>query len=381
MTAPARIRRAILDAGEALGFLRPRVTRIVPLPREAFLEGWLAEGRAADMRYLLHHRKARLDPRTRYPWARSIISAFFPYRPPPPPDGDWRRQLRGRIAAYAAGRDYHAEIALRLALWRGAIRQLAPGARTRAAVDSSPVLEHDWAMRAGVGWTGKHTLTIDEDAGSYAFLAEILLELPLEPDAPVPERCGTCSRCLDQCPTGAIESGYRLDPRRCISYLTIEHRGSIPPSLRPSLSNWIFGCDVCQWVCPWNRERSEPDPALAPSLPAILSLDRRSFRRRYGGTALARAGRVRLARNAAVALGNSANPAALAPLVGALHERPEALVRAHAAWAIGRIAATERRACAAALERSRRDPAAEVRAEVEAALAATEEIGERGGRC
>jgi epoxyqueuosine reductase len=367
---PARARSEILAAGERLGFRRVRITPVVALERGDFLEEWLADGRAGDMRFLLHHRKARIDPRTRYPWARSVVSAWVPYPPPPRPLCDWRAELRGRIAAYALGTDYHDVLGERLQSWVGAVRDLLPGVEVRSFVDTGAVLEHEWALRAGVGWTGKHTLTLSEEDGSYGFLAELLLGLDLPADAPVAERCGSCTRCIDVCPTGAIEPGYRLDPRRCISYLTIEHRGPVPRELRAALGEWLFGCDLCQTACPWNRDAAAPsDEALSPDLREVLALDDEGFAARYGKTAVRRTGRVGFARNAAVVLGNTGNPAAAAPLARALEGHDASLVRAHAAWALGRLA-VRTGAARTVLERGRRDPDDQVRAEVEQALAA-----------
>lgn len=368
---PARARAEVVTRGERLGFRRVRIARVTALDRASFYESWLADGRAGDMRFLLHHRKARLDPRTRYPWARSIVSAFFPYAAPPRPTCDWRRELRGRIAAYALGDDYHDVLGERLRQWIDALQSVLGSVTARSFVDTGAVFEHEWALRAGVGWTGKHTLTLSEEEGSYGFLAEILLDLDLPPDEPVPERCGSCTRCLDVCPTQALAPGYWLDPRRCISYLTIEHRGAIPPDLRPGLGEWLFGCDLCQMVCPWNRQtESEPNTALAPDLREVLALDETGFQARYGRSALRRTGRVGLARNAAVVLGNTANPAGIPALAAALAGDASALVRSHAAWGLGRFVRTEARA-RHALERARRDPDPLVRAEVEAALSAS----------
>lgn len=365
-----RIRAEILRAGEALGFVRPRVATVGPTGRDAFYQRWLADGRAGDMRFLLHHVKARLDPRTRYPWARSVVSAFYPYSPPPPPQVAWRTSLRGRIASYALGRDYHAEMGERLGRWARAIEALLPGVRAAGFVDTAAIFEHEWAARAGVGWTGKHTLTLSEDAGSYAFLGEVLVGAALEPDAPVPDRCGTCSRCLDACPTGAIEPGYLLEPRRCISYLTIEHKGSIPVPLRAALAEWVFGCDLCQVACPWNRDATgSPDERLAPDLSELVRLDESGFQKRYGDTALVRTGRVRLARNAAVVLGNTGNPAAVPALAAVLRDHDAALVRAHAAWSLGRLYDIAPAPTRAALDHALQDPDEAVRAEATAALA------------
>lgn len=365
-----RLRHEVLRRGEALGFIRPRIAHVGPTGRDAFYARWLADGRAGDMRFLQHHVKVRLDPRTRYPWARSVVSAFYPYAPPPPPQVAWRAELRGRIAAYALGRDYHAEMSERLAAWARAVEELAPGVRAAGFVDTAAIFEHEWAARAGVGWTGKHTLTLSEDAGSYAFLGELLIGAELEPDPPAVDRCGTCTRCIDACPTGAIEPGYRLDPRRCISYLTIELRGAIPAELRPALGEWLFGCDLCQLACPWNRDAaSAPDERLAPDLRATLALDDAGFAGRYGDTALVRTGRIGLARNAAVVLGNTGNPEALPALAAALREHDAPLVRQHAAWAVGRLLVVTGARARAALDAARRDRDPAVRAEAEAALA------------
>ena len=364
-----RERDAILRAGEALGFVRPRIAHLGPTGRDAFYQRWLADGRAGDMRFLLHHVKARLDPHTRYPWARSVVSAFYPYPAPPAPRVAWRAELRGRIASYTVGRDYHAEMGERLARWAAAIADLLPGVRAAGFVDTAAIFEHEWAARAGVGWTGKHTLTLSQDLGSYAFLGEVLIGADLEPDPPVPERCGTCTSCLDACPTGAIEPGYLLEPRRCISYLTIEHKGVIPTELRPALGEWVFGCDLCQVACPWNGgATSPPDDRLAPDLRRILDLDESGFRKRYGETALVRAGRDRLARNAAVVLGNTANPAAVPALATALRDHDSPLVRGHAAWALGQLRDADGPATRKALARALHDTDETVREEAEAAL-------------
>jgi len=208
-------------------------------------------------------------------------------------------------------------------------------------------------------------------AGSYFFLGELVTDLELDA-VPLPaDHCGTCMRCVVACPTGALEQGYTMEPRRCISYLTIEHRSAIPRDLRPAIENWVFGCDVCQEVCPWNgdttRDPSSAEAAwLTPGLDELVGLDTAGFAARYGGTAVTRTGRRGLVRNAAVALGNSGNPAAVPPLVAALSD-PDPLVRGHAAWALGRLGGTTARD---ALGRARRrEPSAEARAEIEAALA------------
>jgi epoxyqueuosine reductase len=328
----------IAARARAAGFPLVGTTPLASLVRGPFLVGWLAEGRAGEMSYLARRTAERLDPRHLAPWARAVVSLAYPYRPPPPPPGDWRATLRGRIAAYALGADYHDRLgALLDDLARHLVAEF-PGARFRHYVDSGPVLEREWAMRAGIGWIGKNTLVLDRLLGSYFFLAELFTDLELDA-APLPaDHCGTCMRCHAACPTGALGPGYTMDPRRCISYLTIEHRSAIPPALRAELGNWIFGCDVCQEVCPWNGDARGADAseALAPHLPPLLALDADGFRARFGKTAVSRAKRRGLLRNVAVALGNSGNPEAVLPLARALAD-PEPLVRGHAAWALGQL--------------------------------------------
>jgi epoxyqueuosine reductase len=362
-----RSREALIaDAARALGFARTGCTPIAPLGRDAFVAAWLAEGRAGDMAWLGTHVPARLDPRVQHPWARSVITVAYPYRPPAAPPVRWREELRGRVAAYALGSDYHGRVRTLLRTLAERLAATFPGARFRGEVDTAPLLEREWAARAGVGWVGKHTLVLERAAGSWFLLGELLTDLELDGDLPVADHCGGCTRCLAACPTGALEP-YRMDPRRCISYLTIEHRGAIPESLRAAVGGWIFGCDLCQEACPWNRERRDDASAelLAPFLPALLTLDVDAFRARFAGTVLARPGRRGLLRNVCVALGNTGNPAAVPALAGALAADPEPLVRAHAAWALGRLGGPAARR---ALERARRDPDGSVRDEVAAAL-------------
>jgi len=241
----------------------------------------------------------------------------------------------------------------------------------RAYVDTGPVLEREWAAEAGLGWFGRNTNLLNRHHGSYFFLAEIFTDVEFDSAVePYREHCGTCRECLERCPTQALADGYLLDPRLCISYLTIEHRGAIPVELRPRLGNWIFGCDICQEVCPWNGDATRaasPNEDLAPSLIDLMRLDDAGFRRRYGKTAIARTKRRGLLRNAAIALGNSANPAALPVLARTLAQEPEALVREHAAWALGRLGARQARD---ALMRARtRETAPDVIREIDHALA------------
>jgi epoxyqueuosine reductase len=364
MRLEERLRTEARDLGfSACGFAAAR-----PVERGAFLDGWLAAGFAGDMHYLGRHPERRLTVAGILPRARTVISLAVPYAPPPLPAVDWRRTLRGRIAAYARGDDYHRVIEERLVAFERVLARLAPDAATRRYVDTGAVLEREWAARAGLGWFGKNTMLLATRAGSWFFLAELITELGLTPDAPTADHCGRCTRCLDACPTGALADGLVMDARRCIAYLTIEHRGAIPVALRPRLGPWVFGCDVCQEVCPWNAPATPTGAAdadgLFPFLPDLLRLDAAAFRARFAGTSLARTRRRGLVRNAAVVLGNTGNPAAVPALTHALGDR-EALVRRHAAWALGALATPDARAALADRARRETDPA--VQAEIAAA--------------
>ena len=374
VTAPARgipshvgtREETIVAEARAIGFAHAGCAALGPLPHASFMAEWLAEGRAGDMAYLPRRAAERLDARRAFPWARALVSLAYPYRPPPPPAGDWRQSLVGRVAAYARGADYHDHVLALCGRLGARLTTLFPGARFLGYVDTGPIVEREWAMRAGLGWIGKNTLLLERSAGSYFFLAELVTDLDLD-DAPLPaDHCGTCTRCMGACPTGALDVAYQMDPRRCLAYLTIEHRGAIPVQLRPRLENWIFGCDLCQTACPWNAVATEADEWLAPHLPSLLALDEDGFRSRFGRSAVTRAKRRGLLRNVAVALGNSGNPDAVPALAAALGDR-EPLVRGHAAWALGRLGS---RAAQQALEHAMRDePDTTTDAEIRAALA------------
>jgi epoxyqueuosine reductase len=318
-------------------------------------------------------------PQRLVPWARSLLVlglSYYAEPPPVPEDG----VLRGRIARYAWGADYHDLLKAMMRRLIADIERLV-GRPLKAAtlVDTARIVDRAAAARAGVGWYGKNTCIIaTRETGSYLFLAEIPLDLDLEPDAPLRKSCGACQRCLAACPTHAIPAAYVIDTPRCISYLTIEHRGVIPRDLRPLMGDWVFGCDICQEVCPPNRHvlplappalqpRSADD--ASPALMPLLTMTREEFRARFRQRAVARAKREGLARNAAIALGNSGDAAAIPALAHALRTHDAALVRGHAAWALGRFGGTTARA---ALDRSRvSEPDAMVRDEIAAALIAS----------
>lgn len=369
----ASTKERIRVLAEGLGFRAIGFASASVAPHAERLHEWIAEGRHGTMRWMARDLERRVDPRLVLRGARTVISVSMPYY-----RGDWPAREggapRGRIARYAWGKDYHKRIRRRLRRLARAIVTGCPGMRWLAYADTGPMLDRAWAERSGVGWIGKNTNVISKDSGSYSFLGEVLTDLVLTPDAPAGNHCGTCARCITACPTGAIVGPYRLDARRCISYLTIEQRGPIPLELREAVGTRIFGCDDCQEVCPWNRfavPTQDPDfqdrPGQGtPELIPLLGLDDAGFRERYQGTAIIRARRAGFARNVAVALGNLGDPASVAPLARALAEDPDPIVRGHAAWALGRIAgdpAAEALRAAAPLESSK-----ETLTEIHAAL-------------
>jgi epoxyqueuosine reductase len=229
---------------------------------------WLDAGNAGTMDYLSKRFEERVDPATYFPGVRSAICVAMNYHVPLENVPEEEREHHGRVARYALGDDYHTLIKDRLYRLADWIHQAAPEAQTRCAVDTAPILERELAARAGIGWVGKNTCIIHPRVGSWIFLGEVLTTLPLAPDSPMSDHCGACRRCIDACPTDALATPYQLDARRCISYLTIEHRGDIEPNLQGQLGEWLYGCDICQDVCPWNhRAPTATDPGLQPRRP------------------------------------------------------------------------------------------------------------------
>jgi epoxyqueuosine reductase len=352
---PVRIREAALS----LGFARVGFSAADRMEQawDRFSE-WRDAGHHGDMRYLASS-EDRADPRALLPSARTVISVALPYAGartvPLRRSRDAGSALIGTVAHYARGEDYHLVLRDKLVELGKRCAELAgrPVA-FRACVDTAPLFEREAARRAGIGFSGKSTMTIVPGVGTYVLLGELLVDLDLPPaTTQVAQGCGRCTACLDACPTGAFVGPHALDARRCISYLTIETKGAIPRELRNLVGTRVFGCDVCQDVCPFNASEAPrpaapelaPRPALdAPDLVALLELGAAAYRKLVKRSALRRVGRHQLQRNAAVALGNSGHPGAVAPLVRALERDKTPLVRAHAAWALGELGGDAARA-------------------------------------
>jgi epoxyqueuosine reductase len=358
---------SIRSKARELGFEKVGFARAGEAPHGDALAPWLGQEFHGEMAWMAKAPERRTDPAQLLPGARTVICVAKNYNSPGEHSPD---PATGRISRYAWGDDYHDVLKAKLHELREHIERL--GGNAKVCVDTNAILEKPWAQEAGLGWQGKHSNLISRDLGSWYFLGELITDLDLEPDAPHREEyCGTCTACIDLCPTKAIVAPYVVDSRKCIAYLTIEHRGMIPRELRPLMGNLVFGCDICQDVCPWNkyaqvapeREFYAREGSLTPSLIGLMGLSRDEFNRRFKGSPVKRAKHAGFLRNVAVALGNSNDPAAVPALERALeHEEP--LVRAHAAWALGRLGAR------AALERRRPlETEAEVIGEIDAALA------------
>ncbi|NKB59091.1 MAG: tRNA epoxyqueuosine(34) reductase QueG [Alphaproteobacteria bacterium] len=338
--ARQEVRDYALSAGfDAVGFAAPDAG---PEAKRRLTE-FLSAGWHGDMGWLEAKADRRVDPRTLWPDVRTVVVLAMNYGPDRSPLDILERKDRGAVSIYAQSRDYHDVVKKRLkrvARWmHGHFAE-----EVKVFVDTAPVMEKPLAGRAGVGWQGKHTNLVSRDHGSWLFLGEIYTTLELPPDTAEADHCGTCSQCLDICPTNAFPAPYRLDARRCISYLTIEHKGHIPRELRPKMGNRIYGCDDCLAVCPWNKfaaPSTEPalakrDALAAPKLIALAKLDDTAFRALFAGTAVKRTGRDRFVRNVLIALGNSGSEDA-APVAVDLLEDASPLVRAMAVWALGRL--------------------------------------------
>lgn len=376
---PVGLKSAIKTEALRLGFTLFGVAK--PSQPETFpvYLSWLEHGRHSGMGYLSTSQaiERRADPKLILPEVKSIIVVGLRYPRPIDLPLESNQGLHGRVAAYAWGVDYHDLIPPRLRELAAIIQQKTGGTvLSKGYTDTGPILERDLASRAGLGWIGKNTCLIDPRSGSYHFLAELFVDLDLEPDPPFQiDHCGSCRRCIEACPTECILPDRTIDARRCISYLTIEIKGSIPQELRPQIGDWVFGCDICQQVCPWNLRFATPvlvsdlDPQseiARPDLAAELRLTPQEFNRKFKLSPIRRAKRRGYLRNIAVALGNSQSQHAIPALSVALQSETEPLVRAHAAWALGQIGGQEARAALERCSAAEADP--EVQAEINAAL-------------
>jgi epoxyqueuosine reductase len=347
----AALAASIKAWGRELGFGHVGIAALDVTQASAHLQHWLGLGRHGEMDYMARHAALRADPARLLPGALRAITVRMDYRPRGD-DADWLARETHRlndghaavISIYARGRDYHKVLRERLQQLAARIVAAVGAAGRRVCTDSAPVFEVELARAAGLGWRGKHTLLLTPEAGSMFFLGEILTDLPLPVDAPVAEHCGTCNRCIEVCPTQAIVAPYQLDARRCISYLTIEHRGSIPLALRPLIGNRVYGCDDCQLACPWNKFAQV---AGVPDFDVRHGLDRAmlaelfgwsetDFLDRHAGSAIRRIGHERWLRNLAVGLGNAPTGPTVLAALRSRQDDPSALVREHVGWALAR---------------------------------------------
>lgn len=351
--------RALMLGFDAVGFAPAVSTDAAKAGLAAFLQA----GMHGDMGWLDAHADRRSDPKTLWPDAKTVIAVAMSYAPATNPLDGPNDPHRGDISVYARTvRDYHDVL-------KGRLKQLAhwthatQGLGVKVFVDTAPVLEKHLAERAGLGWQGKHTNVVSQSLGNWFFLGEMFVDADLAPDAPETDHCGSCRNCLDACPTNAFPSPYRLDARRCVSYLTIEHKGHIPRDLRPGIGQRIYGCDDCLAVCPWNKFAVRPSVSAlwpraelaAPMLAELAALDDAEFRQVFAGSPIKRTGRDRFVRNVLIAIGNS-GAADLAPTAEHLTADASPLVRVAAIWALGRLAPARAASLAAGRRPAEPDP-------------------------
>ena len=373
---PSSLTQLLRKKAKELGF---DLVGAIPVSRSKTIDvynSWLKKGYAGSMGYLERHADLKEDPRRLLPESMSLFALGFNYNTVDPSSQTQNPEI-GCISRYAWGDDYHQLSRSKLSKLENYLcHELNAGMLSRSFVDSGPVLEREIAQRAGLGWIGKHSNLINWEKGSWFFLAELLVDVPLETNLPFTRvDCGTCTICIEACPTEAIIANRTVDARLCISYLTIELKGVIPVELRPKMSNMIFGCDICQEVCPWNQNASKsPESGLlprpenvAPELTELMKLDQSAFKKRFRKSPIKRTKRRGLLRNVAVALGNWAHESAIPALSLGLQDS-EPLVRSHAAWALGRISTSQAKINLEAAIITEKDPA--VLEEIEAALGA-----------
>jgi len=340
--------RSVKRWGAELGFQQVGIADCELGEAETRLLEWVGKGFHGEMEYLERHGTKRSRPAELIPGTLRVIAARMNYTPPGARDTAkvLKDSSRAFISRYALGRDYHKLMRSRMQKLADKIGDEVGEFRYRVFTDSAPVMEVELAGKAGLGWRGKHTLLLNREAGSYFFLGEIYTDLPLPVDSAQGDHCGTCQKCLDVCPTKAFTGPYQLDARRCISYLTIEHKGSIPEELRPLIGNRVYGCDDCQTVCPWNKFASpsnEPDFAVRNGLDDVTLVEligwsEAEFHERLAGSAIHRIGYERWLRNLAIGLGNAPSSTQVLTALNSRRDQPSALVREHVAWALARHA-------------------------------------------
>lgn len=340
------IKQSLIDRAREEGFAAVGITRpdaVPDLPRR--LARFIENGWHGEMGWMGDRMHWRANPAKLWPEARSVIMLAEPYTPKHDPMEVIGQHDRGAISVYAQNRDYHDIVKKRLKrLGRWLIEEAGPETEIKVFVDTAPVMEKPLAAATGLGWQGKHTNLLSRDLGNWFFLGAIFTTLELAPDAPAQNHCGSCTACLDACPTHAFPAPGQLDARRCISYLTIEHKGPVPEDLRPALGNRIYGCDDCLAACPWNKFAAAArelryearDDLVAPSLAELAALDDTAFRQKFSGSPVKRIGRARFLRNVAYAIGNS-NDLTLAPVLQPLTKDPDPVLAEAAAWALQRL--------------------------------------------
>jgi epoxyqueuosine reductase len=345
LTPANEIAQRVKQAGSAAGFELAGIAPISDFPDLDRFPEWIAAGRAGEMKYMEARDEAgtlkRASPKSTFPWARSVIVCAINYNTAQPYSTEAHDRERGWIARYAWSReDYHDAVLRRLRLVETELRDTCEGVETRCYVDTGPVVERVYAKYAGVGWIGKNTCILNQKLGSWLFLGVILTSLDLKPDIPAPDRCGSCTRCIDACPTDALIAPYQLDANKCISYLTIEKRGVIPEEMREGMGQQLFGCDICQDVCPWNR-KSPPTTAnefqpreglVNPALQWLAEMGEEEFRQKFRGSPIRRTKRSGLRRNAVIAMGNSGDRG-FVPALQELSSDEDFVVAEMARWA------------------------------------------------
>lgn len=346
------VKPLVKQAAQAAGFELAGIAAVREFPELAYFPDWIAAGHAGEMKYMEARdesgRLKRASIRTVAPWARSVVVCAINYNTAHPYSTGAHDGERGWISRYAWSReDYHAAVMRRLRVVEAKLHEAVgqgPDLQTRCYVDTGPLVERVYAKYAGVGWIGKNTCILNQKLGSWLFLGVILTSLDLEPDFPAPDRCGSCTRCIEACPTDALIAPYQLDSNKCISYLTIEKRGPIPEEIRAGMGRHVFGCDICQDVCPWNRkapptavDEFQPREGLVnPALERLAEMSSEEFQHNFRGSPIRRAKRSGLRRNAVIAMGNSGDQRFL-PVLAKLEEDEDAIVAEHAHWARGRL--------------------------------------------